>query len=155
LFLETDSSNFSLRIDRNNLVSSTLHAFREVPFSVIRKVLNVKFVDEEGYGRGVRRCFLNNIIELLSNPSFELFTPLKGNDISYVFISPNSKINENHLQLFFLFGEIMGKCIEEKVHLAVDLPPVFFKFLVYGLEDADMKTKTKVYYLFIYKYIYI
>lgn len=130
-------SRLNIKIDRTNIVESSVKATRSLSDSDWCQLFCVQFLGEEGNDQGgLRREFFEVLSKQLFSPEFGLFVPAEeGGEAVLPNPVPNPKALK--LNLFKFAGRVVGKCLYESAqgqayrqHLPVRLAKSFLAQLV-------------------------
>lgn len=121
-----DDDETELLIDRNHILESSYFAINDLEPEDLRKLINIKFINERGLDLGgpLRDWFTNISLEIF-NPNFALFT-CYGQEEKY---QPNKKfyVNEDHLSFFRFAGIIIARALIEGFCINANFTTSFWK----------------------------
>ncbi|XP_066487809.1 probable E3 ubiquitin-protein ligase HERC6 [Tiliqua scincoides] len=118
---------FLLRVQRHNLVESTLHRLNWVDDASLKKELRVEFEGEmAGYeAGGVLLEFFLYVFEEMTHPDFGMFMYCEPD--SPMWFPPVPSVEKNK---YFLFGILFGLSLFNRVTVYVPFPLAIFKKLI-------------------------
>lgn len=119
-----------LRIRRRKLFQDAFHQLNSLSEKDLHGTMSVEFIDDHGLaeqgvdGGGLRREFVNNVVEISFGKKLNLF---KSTPDNLMYPNPESKLE--HLECFHFIGILLGKALYEKIPVGVRLAEFFLRQL--------------------------
>jgi E3 ubiquitin-protein ligase HUWE1 len=119
-----------ISIHRDSVLEDTAEVFHSLsPHDLMTRDLEIEFDDEDGIDAGgLTREWYMLVCRAIFKEEYGLFAPA-GDGVTYM-PSPDSRVNENHLQYFVLIGMLLGKALFDQQPLDVHFTQSFYKHIL-------------------------
>lgn len=115
---------FRVVVRRENIVQDSLRCIK-LNLANLQKSLRVQFVNEPGIDAGgLKKEWFSLLTKSLFTPSAGMFTEVESNYLWFHVIALNG------LEMYYLFGVIMGLAIYNSTILDLNFPPAVYKILL-------------------------
>lgn len=131
-----------LKVRRSNVFIESYNVFRSLSTEELRRKLVIEFINEPGVDQGgLIREFYSLLSKEIFNPGYCLFKT-SANNVTFQ-PSPQSHINDQHLNYFKFVGRIFGKALHDGYMMDAFFTRSFYKHMlgqslsIYDMEDID------------------
>jgi len=131
-----------LKVRRNNVFLDSYNVIRNLRTEELRRKLVIEFINEPGVDQGgLIREFYSLLSREIFNPGYCLFKTC-ANNVTFQ-PSPQSNINDQHLNYFKYVGRIFGKALHDGYMMDAFFTRSFYKHMlgqaltIYDMEDID------------------
>ena len=140
--LKPSYPSLRLKVRRNNVFLDSYNVIRNLKTEELRRKLVIEFVNEPGIDQGgLIREFYSLLSREIFNPGYCLFKT-SANNVTFQ-PSPQSYINDQHLNYFKFVGRVFGKGLHDGFMMDAFFTRSFYKHMlgqaltIYDMEDID------------------
>lgn len=124
--------SIEFQVRRDYLLNDAVDGFGKISLTKdLHKTFRFKFIGEPAVDAGgVAREWFDLVVGLLFNPDFGLFEYTNVSGLSYQINRDSGLMHEEHLNYFFVAGQVIGKAILDSIPIPAHLAPPLFKHIL-------------------------
>ena len=136
-----EEGHVKIKVRRSNLLEDGIKVFNSICAADLKKTFRFEFMGEPALdSNGVAKEFYDLMSKEIVKPEYQLFEVIETIQDSYQ-INFNSFINDNHIEHFYAYGRIIGKCLLDGYTTPINLCPLIYKHILqypFNFNDSDI-----------------